>query len=108
MEIVVYILSAFLFGWLVYSVRKRTLEDEARMAMKDTNNKEEEEKEMSDNGYKFVLTKNTSGSWYFKFVAPNGEIMVISEAYSSKANAMNSIASLQKNVRHAAISVEEK
>ena len=37
--------------------------------------------------YKFVIFKDTNGEWRFRLVAPNLEIISVSEGYKSKAMA---------------------
>lgn len=46
---------------------------------------------------KFVVTKNAKGQYHFVLKAGNGETIAQSEMYSSKAAAMNGIASVKKN-----------
>jgi len=46
---------------------------------------------------KYELYENDSGSWYFRLKASNGEIIAISEGYSSKSGALNGIESVRTN-----------
>jgi uncharacterized protein YegP (UPF0339 family) len=46
---------------------------------------------------KFVLKKGTSGKFHFNLVATNGQVIATSEAYESKAAALNGIESVKKN-----------
>lgn len=46
---------------------------------------------------KFVVTKTTNGSFHFNLKAGNGEIILASEAYSSKAACENGMDSVRKN-----------
>jgi hypothetical protein len=46
---------------------------------------------------KFELKKGPSGKWMFNLKAGNGEIILTSETYESKAAAENGIASVAKN-----------
>ena len=46
---------------------------------------------------KFELYKDTAGAYRFRLKAGNGEVIAISEAYSSKASAQNAIESIKKN-----------
>jgi uncharacterized protein len=46
---------------------------------------------------KFVLKKGSTGKFHFNLVAPNGQVIATSEAYESKAAALNGIESVQKN-----------
>jgi len=48
-------------------------------------------------GYHFEIVGSKDGQFYVRFVASNGETMVISETYTSKANAQNCIDSVKKN-----------
>ena len=47
---------------------------------------------------KFVIKKGSTGKFRFSLVSTNGQIVVTSEAYNSKASAMNGIRSVQKLV----------
>jgi hypothetical protein len=55
---------------------------------------------------KFVLKKGTTGKFHFNLVAGNGQIVATSEAYESKAAAMNGIKSVQTNAPDAKIEDE--
>ncbi len=46
---------------------------------------------------KFVVTKDKKGEFRFVLKAGNGEVIAMSEGYSSKAGAMNGIESVRKN-----------
>jgi uncharacterized protein YegP (UPF0339 family) len=46
---------------------------------------------------KFVLKKGSTGKFHFNLVAGNGQVIATSEAYESKAAALNGIESVQKN-----------
>jgi uncharacterized protein len=46
---------------------------------------------------KFELKKSKDGKCYFNLLASNGQIILSSEMYESKASALNGIASVQKN-----------
>jgi uncharacterized protein YegP (UPF0339 family) len=46
---------------------------------------------------KFVLKKGSSGKFHFNLVATNGQVIATSEAYESKAAAVNGIESVKKN-----------
>lgn len=48
-------------------------------------------------GYRFEIVEARNGEHYVRFVASNGEPMVISETYASKAGARNCIDSVKKN-----------
>ena len=52
---------------------------------------------------KFVLKKGSSGKFHFNLVASNGQVIATSEAYESKAAALNGIESVQKNAPDAKI-----
>ncbi|MBS7615645.1 YegP family protein [Candidatus Bathyarchaeota archaeon] len=56
---------------------------------------------------KFEWFKDKSGKFRFRLVAPNGEIIAVSEAYSSKDACLNGIESVKKNAPIAKI-VEAK
>ena len=46
---------------------------------------------------KFVLKKGSTGKFHFNLVATNGQVIATSEAYESKASALNGIESVKKN-----------
>jgi uncharacterized protein len=46
---------------------------------------------------KFELKKSKNDKFYFSLLAGNGQIILASEMYESKASANNGIASVQKN-----------
>lgn len=46
---------------------------------------------------KFECYKDKAGEWRFRLKAGNGEIILASEGYSSKANCDNGVASVKKN-----------
>ncbi len=46
---------------------------------------------------KFVVKKGSSGKFHFNLLATNGQVIATSEAYESKAAAMNGIQSVKKN-----------
>jgi uncharacterized protein YegP (UPF0339 family) len=46
---------------------------------------------------KFELKTSTNGKYYFNLKAGNGQVILSSEMYESKAAAENGIASIQKN-----------
>lgn len=48
-------------------------------------------------GYRFEIAQAKNGEHFVRFVARNGEVMVRSEGYTSKANAKNAIESVKKN-----------
>jgi hypothetical protein len=48
-------------------------------------------------GYRFEIEASKNGEHFVRFRARNGEIMVRSETYTSKASAKNAIASVKKN-----------
>ena len=45
---------------------------------------------------KFVIKKGSTGKFRFSLVSTNGQVVATSEAYNSKASAMNGIKSVQK------------
>ena len=47
---------------------------------------------------KFVLKKGSTGKFHFNLLAGNGQVIATSEAYESKAAALNGIESVQRNV----------
>ena len=55
---------------------------------------------------KFELYKDKSEQFRFRLKARNGEVIAVSEAYTTKANCKNGIASVMKNVVDAQI-IEE-
>jgi uncharacterized protein len=46
---------------------------------------------------KFVLKKGASGKYHFNLLAGNGQVIATSEAYESKASALNGIESVKNN-----------
>ncbi|MFN8314740.1 MAG: YegP family protein [Cyclobacteriaceae bacterium] len=46
---------------------------------------------------KFKISKRTNGEFQFNLVANNGEIILTSEGYSSRAGCDNGIASVRQN-----------
>jgi uncharacterized protein YegP (UPF0339 family) len=54
-------------------------------------------KEETGKGYRFEIAASKNGETFARFVAANGEPMVISETYKSKSSAKNCIESVKKN-----------
>lgn len=54
-------------------------------------------KEESGSGYRFEIVESKDGQHFVRFKAANGETMVRSETYASKASAKNCIESVKKN-----------
>jgi len=52
---------------------------------------------------KFEVYSDKTGKYRFRLKAPNGEIIVVSESYNSKAACMNAIDSVKKNVTNATV-----
>ncbi len=52
---------------------------------------------------KFEVYTDKSGEYRFKLKAPNGEVIAVSEGYSSKKSCMNGIESVKKNAPKAPI-----
>jgi uncharacterized protein YegP (UPF0339 family) len=52
---------------------------------------------------KFVIKKGSTGKFRFTLVSTNGQIVATSEAYNSKASAMNGVKSVQKLAADATI-----
>lgn len=52
---------------------------------------------------KFEVYKDNAGEFRFKLKAPNGEVIAVSEGYSSKKSCMNGIESVIKNAPKATI-----
>jgi uncharacterized protein YegP (UPF0339 family) len=52
---------------------------------------------------KFVLKKGSSGKFHFNLQASNGQVIATSEAYESKAAALNGIKSVQTNAPDAPV-----
>jgi len=46
---------------------------------------------------KFEIFKDASGEFRFRLKAPNGEIIAISEGYTTKASCLKGIKSVKKN-----------
>lgn len=49
---------------------------------------------------KFVIKKDAKGEFRFNLKAGNGEIILVSEGYTTKANCENGIESVKKNASH--------
>nr|WP_244504971.1 YegP family protein [Pelagibacterium luteolum] len=43
------------------------------------------------------MVKSKNGQYYVRFIASNGETMMISETYADKRNALNCVQSIKKN-----------
>lgn len=54
-------------------------------------------KEETGKGYRFEIAEAKNGETFVRFIAANGEPMVISETYKSKSSAKNCIDSVKKN-----------
>jgi len=54
-------------------------------------------KDETGSGYRFEIVASKDGQHFVRFVASNGETMVRTETYASKASAKNAIESLRKN-----------
>ncbi len=52
---------------------------------------------------KFVLTKNASGGYHFNLKASNGQTIASSEAYNTKAAALNGIESIRSHAAEASL-----
>jgi uncharacterized protein YegP (UPF0339 family) len=52
---------------------------------------------------KFVLKKGSTGKFRFNLLATNGQMIATSEAYESKASAINGIESMKRNAPNAEI-----
>ena len=55
---------------------------------------------------KFVLKKGSTGKYHFNLVASNGQVIATSEAYESKASALNGIESVKRNAPDAPVEDE--
>ena len=54
-------------------------------------------KEEKGSGYRFEIVESKNGQFFVRFVASNGETMVISETYTDKRNAINCAQSVAKH-----------
>lgn len=52
---------------------------------------------------KFEIYKDKAGKFRFRMVAPNGEIIAVSEAYETEAGCKNGISFVVKNVSKAVV-----
>jgi uncharacterized protein YegP (UPF0339 family) len=52
---------------------------------------------------KFVIYKDKAGKFRFRLIAPNNEIIAVSEAYESKDGCKNGTASVKENAPKAII-----
>ena len=52
---------------------------------------------------KFEIFKDRGGKFRYRIVAPNGEIIAVSEAYETKKGSLNGIESVKKYVSEAII-----
>ena len=48
---------------------------------------------------KFEIKKSSTGQFRFNLVASNGQVVASSETYSRRQSALDTIASIKKNVR---------
>ena len=55
---------------------------------------------------RFVLKRGSTGKFHFNLLATNGQVIATSEAYESKAAAMNGIESVKKNAPVAGVDDE--
>ena len=55
---------------------------------------------------KFVVKKTSNGQFRFNLVASNGQVVATSESYKRKGSALDTIASIQKNVGGAKVDDE--
>ena len=53
--------------------------------------------------YKFEVYKDKAGEFRFRFKAPNGESMFVSEGYKQKRSALSAIESIKKNTADAEV-----
>ena len=60
----------------------------------------------SGSGYRFEIKNSKDGQFHVTFIASNGETMVQSELYTSKASAQNCAESCKKNMPGAEVSDE--
>jgi len=60
-------------------------------------------KDDKGSGYRFEIVESKNGQYFVRFVASNGETMVISETYTDKRNAVNCATSVAKNAPAAAV-----
>ena|SRR5690554_3145455 len=60
-------------------------------------------KDEAGKGYRFEIYDTSHGQFMTRFVAPNGETMVHSEAYTDKRNAINCAESVKKNAPDAPV-----
>ena len=60
-------------------------------------------KDETGSGYHFVIKNSKDGQFHVTFVASNGETMVQSELYTSKASAKNCVESCKKNMPDAEV-----
>ena len=54
-------------------------------------------------GYKFEISIGRDGQYYFHFKAPNGQIVLQSEGYTSKQNCQHGIECVRNNANMAEI-----
>jgi uncharacterized protein YegP (UPF0339 family) len=52
---------------------------------------------------KFCIKKGTTGKFRFVICSPNGQVVATSEAYNSKASAVNGVKAIQKIVPDAVV-----
>ncbi len=65
-------------------------------------------KDEQGKGYRFEIAKSKNDQFFVRFVASNGEPMVISETYTDKRNAINCAQSIQKNAPDAPVEDDTK
>jgi len=60
-------------------------------------------KDEKGSGYRFEIVESRNGQFFVRFVASNGETMVISETYTDKRNAINCAESVARNAPEAGV-----
>lgn len=63
-------------------------------------------KDEKGTGYRFEIVESKNGQFFVRFVASNGETMVISETYTDKRNAINCAQSVAKHAVDAPVEDE--
>ena len=52
---------------------------------------------------KFEIVKSDNGTWFFRIVAQNGNVLAHSQQYTEKASAKSTVESIKKNAAEASV-----
>jgi len=58
--------------------------------------------------YKFKVFRDAKGEYRFNMIAPNGRIILASEGYKRKVDAINTIRTIKQKASNAPIEIQQK